>query len=283
MPFPEPEPPAGEERLAPRALARQREIVEAVRSRGAVPVADLAERFGVTHQTIRRDLRALEERGALQKGFGAAFAAPGVARHVHDERQATLTSVKRRLMEGLEEFLQPGSTVFVGLGTTFDDLHEVLAGRPRLLIATPNLTVAHRCALHTEATVYVYGGYVRRSDSCVLTLGEDPSRHRFKFDVAILGASAIDDEGSILEYDPLEVGLVHDVLRHSRRSVLVAHHEKFGNRAPHIVASLSDMDVVLTDRDPTDRLRSGVGIRDLRIASENEGDDTLRARPTKDV
>lgn len=275
MPFLEAEAPISDERLAPRALARQREIVETVRSRGAVPVADLAERFGVTHQTIRRDLRMLEERGALQKGFGAAFAAPGVARHVHDERQATLGSVKRWLMEGLGEFLLPGSTVYVGLGTTFDELHEVLAGRPRLLIATPNLTVAHRCALHTDATVYVYGGYVRGSDSCVLTLGEDPSRHRFKFDVALIGASAIDDEGSILEYDPLEVGLVHDVLRHCRRSVLVAHHEKFGRAAPHIVASLSDMDVVLTDRDPKERLRGGVGIRDLRIvAGEGEGSIT---------
>jgi DeoR family transcriptional regulator, glycerol-3-phosphate regulon repressor len=111
---------------------------------------------------------------------------------------------------------------------------------------------------------------VRRSDSCVLTLGEDPSRHRFKFDVAILGASAIDDEGSILEYDPLEVGLVHDVLRHSRKSVLVAHHEKFGNTAPHVVAALSDMDAVLTDRDPRDRLQQDVAIRDLRIVAGDE-------------
>ncbi len=267
MPLGLPDMAGEDERPAPRAFARQQEIVEAVRSRGAVSVGDLAERFGVTHQTIRRDLRMLEERGALQKGFGAAFAAPGVARHVHDERQATLRSVKRGLMEGLEEFLRPGSTVFVGLGTTFDDLHEILAGRPRLLIATPNLTVAHRCALHTEATVYVYGGYVRRSDSSVLTLGEDPSRHRFKFDVAILGASAIDEEGTILEYDPLEVGLVHDVLRHSCRSVLVAHHEKFGNTAPHILATLADIDVVLTDRDPKDRLRGDAGIRDLRIVA----------------
>src|SRR5690606_34545659 len=179
-----------------------------------------------------------QELGLLQKGFGAAFASPGVARHGHDEREATLVEVKRRLVRALEEFLTPDATVFVGLGTTFDSLHEVVERHPGILIATPNLTVAHTCALTTNATVYVYGGYVRNKDSSVLTMS-DESRHRFKFDAAILGASAIDEQGAVLEFDPMEVGLVRDILTQSRQIILVAHDEKFGRRAPHIVTTLA--------------------------------------------
>ena len=182
-----------------RASDRRQAILEAVRTNGAASVAELAARFDVTYQTIRRDLRTLETQGLLQKAFGGAFASPGVAHHTHDERHATQASVKRQLVAALDEFLVPGATIFVGLGTTFDTLHEVLVRHPGVLIATPNLEVAHSCALKTNATVYIYGGYVRNKDSSVLTLADD-SRQRFKFDVAIIGASAIDREGTVQEF-----------------------------------------------------------------------------------
>ena len=229
-----------------RLSRRQSQILDAVRAQGAVSVANLATQFDVTHQTIRRDLRALQDQGLLQKGFGAAFASPGVARHGHDERHGTLIGVKRRLVEALEEFLTPDATIFVGLGTTFDTLHEVVERHPGLLIATPNLTVAYTCALKTDATVYVYGGYVRNKDSSILTMS-DESRKRFKFDVAVIGASAIDEQGAILEFDPMEVGLVRDVLSQSRQIILVAHDEKFGRRAPHIVSHLDRIDTLITN------------------------------------
>lgn len=233
----------------PRVTRRQTAIIEAVRAQGAVSVANLATRFDVTHQTIRRDLRALQDRGLLQKGFGAAFAAPGVARHAHGERHNTLAGVKRRLVEALEDFLTPDATIFVGLGTTFDSLHEVLVRHPGILIATPNLTVAHTCALQTDATVYVYGGYVRNKDSSVLTTSGE-SRRRFKFDIAVIGASAIDRDGAVLEFDPLEVELMREVLAQSRQVILVAHAEKFGRTAPHLVTEVSAVDVLITNAPP---------------------------------
>ena len=233
------------EARAPSVTVRQSEILDAVRALGAVSVAALATQFDVTHQTIRRDLRTLQELGLLQKGFGAAFASPGVARHGHEEREATLVEVKRRLVQALAEFLTPDATIFVGLGTTFDSLHEVVDRHPGILIATPNLTVAHTCALNTNATVYVYGGYVRNKDSSILTMS-DESRRRFKFDVAVIGASAIDEEGSVLEFDPMEVDLVRDVLKQSRQVILVAHDEKFGRHAPHVVTTLNEVDVLIT-------------------------------------
>ena len=125
----------------------------------------------------------------------------------------------------------------------------ITADHPGILIATPNLTVAHTCALNTDATVYVYGGYVRNKDSSVLTMS-DESRRRFKFDVAIIGASAIDEQGTVLEFDPMEVDLVRDVLTQSRKVILVAHDEKFGRRAPHIVITLDQVDTLISNTTP---------------------------------
>lgn len=227
---------------------RQAQILEAVRVNGAAAVSELAARFSVTTQTIRRDLKVLGERGLLVKGFGGAFAAPGVARYTYSERHSTEVDIKRHLIEALRPLLFNGATVFVGLGTTFHALHTIVADFPGMLIASPNLEVIYNCALHTDATVYVYGGYVRNKDTSILTLAGG-ARQTFKFDLAIIGASAIDRDGAVLEFDPMEVELTREVLAQSRKVVLVAHDGKFDRKAPHIVTHLSDVDYLITNGD----------------------------------
>jgi len=241
--------PEGNEGLLHDLNQRQARILEAVRANGAVSVSELAGRFSVTTQTIRRDLKVLEERGLLVKGFGGAFAAPGVARYSYRERHSTEVEIKRRLVDALKPFLFDGATIFVGLGTTFHALHSVLTGFPGVLVASPNLEVVHSCALHTDATVYVYGGYVRNKDTSILTLG-GANRQKFKFDIAIIGASAIDRDGAVLEFDPMEVDLTREVLAQARQVILVAHEGKFERKAPHLVTHLNAVDVLITNGKP---------------------------------
>jgi DeoR family glycerol-3-phosphate regulon repressor len=245
---------------------RQASILEAVRSNGAASVSELADQFAVTTQPIRRDLKALEKRGLLVKGFGGAFAAPGVARYTFTERHATEAGIKRQLVGALKPFLFSGATIFVGLGTTFHALHSVVADYPGILIATPNLEVVHSCALNTDATVYVYGGYVRNKDTSILTLGE-ARRQKFKFDVAIIGASAIDRDGAVLEFDPMEVDLTREVLQQSRQVILVAHEGKFDRIAPHLVAHLDQVDVLITNGNPAAHFDDPALLQRLRLVT----------------
>ena len=249
-----------------KGSVRRKLILDAVREQGAISVANLAEQFGVTHQTIRRDLRMLDEEGQLQKGFGAAFASPGGGSHFgYSERHGTLVPLKRRLIRGLKEFIAPDMTVYVGLGTTFHSMHEILKGCPRILVATANLSVAYSCSMETDATIYLYGGYVRKKEPSVLTTANDASHHRFKFDVAFIGGSAIDGQGTVLEFDPMEIELVKDVITHSRKVVLVARDETFDRRAPHIVTSMEHVDVLVTNEDPSAHFADAKVLDGVRI------------------
>jgi DeoR family glycerol-3-phosphate regulon repressor len=247
-----------------RSDERQALIAELVHQSGAVSVSELSDRFGVTYQTIRRDLRALEDKGIVQKGFGGAFAAPGVSVQNYSERLATHREQKRQLVLALEPFLTESTTLFVGLGTTFAAFHEIAARLRGALIATPNLEVAYSCSQRTDATVFVYGGYIKNKDSAIMTVADD-NRMRFKFDVAVIGASAIDEDGTLLDFDPLEVDLVRSILPLSRRVIAVVHEEKFNGKAPHRITELSKVDVLITNANPAVSLRDPELIRSIKV------------------
>jgi DeoR family glycerol-3-phosphate regulon repressor len=233
---------------------RRQHIVNSIERFGAASVGSLAEACGVTSQTIRRDLQQLESEGVIQKRHGAAFAGPGSVVLAYKDRQNQQADVKRRLTARVGEFILPGSTIFVGLGTTFNSIHEVLKDRPRIVLATNNLGVAYSCTFNTGVTLFVFGGYLRRNDTAILAATGGGLCDRFKFDVAILGASAIDEDGAILAYDPLEVEFTQQVIRASRQVIFVVQAEKFGGRAPHVVAHLPQACVLITNCDPRTRL-----------------------------
>jgi DeoR/GlpR family transcriptional regulator of sugar metabolism len=163
---------------------------------------NLVQECGVTSQTIRRDLHELEARGLIQKGHGVALAGPEAAAIAYKDRNVTGTELKRCLTARLGEFILPGSTIYVGLGTTFNSIQEVLRDHSRVIVATNNLGVAYSCTFKTGVTLSVFGGYIRRNDTAVLASTGGGVGGTFKFDMAILGANAIDEDGGACARSP---------------------------------------------------------------------------------
>jgi DeoR family transcriptional regulator, glycerol-3-phosphate regulon repressor len=247
------------------AEERRRHIIESIERLGGTPVMNLAQEHGVTSQTIRRDLQELESRGLIQKGHGVALPGPGSTAIAYKDRNAHQTELKRRLMAPLAEFIHPGSTIYVGLGTTFNSIHEVLRDRSRLIVATSNLGVAYACTFNTTATLYLFGGYVRRNDTAILASLGGGVGNTFKFDLAILGANAIDEDGAVLAHDPLEVAFVQEVIAASRQVIFVVQADKFGGRAPHAVSHLRHASVLITDCNPRSKLNDPAILNATRV------------------
>ena len=240
--------------------------MSSIESLGGASVVGLAEQCGVTSQTIRRDLQKLESQGLLQKGHGMALAGPGSTAIAYRDRNVHLTDLKRRLVARLGDFIEPGYTLFVGLGTTFNSIHEVLRARARLVVATNNLGVAYACTFNTNVSLFVFGGYVRRNDTAILPSGAGRPSDRFRFDLAIIGANAIAADGTVLVHDPLEVEFAQDVLAAARRTVLVVQADKFGGRAPHVLTHLRHVSVLITNCDPATRLDDPSVLQGMTVA-----------------
>ena len=108
------------------------------------------------------------------------------------------------------------------------------------------------------------GGRLRRADGGLVGDLAALSIARFKVDIAIIGTSAIDPDGDLLDFDPEEVRVSQEILRSARQSIVVADHSKFGRKAPVRIASLKDVDQFVTDALPPKAL-----VKELDLAKTN--------------
>jgi DeoR family glycerol-3-phosphate regulon repressor len=227
---------------------RQPEILEVARSEGKVTVDGLAERFGVTVQTIRRDLTELADAGRLQRVHGGAILPSGTTNIGYEDRRTLNHGAKRAIAHACAKHITDGASVFLNIGTSTEAVAQELLSRHRLLVVTNNMNVAQILAANPDCQVIVTGGTLRRSDGGLVGNLASRTIRQFKFDIAVIGCSALDQDGDLLDFDFQEVEVSQTIIAHSRRSFLVADHSKFQRTAPARIASLADIDVFFTDQ-----------------------------------
>jgi DeoR family glycerol-3-phosphate regulon repressor len=234
---------------------RQPDILEIARSEGKVTVEGLAERFGVTVQTIRRDLTELADLGRLQRVHGGAILPSGTTNIGYEDRRILNQEAKRAIAQACAAQISDGASVFLNIGTSTEAVAQELLTRHRLLVVTNNMNVAHILAANPDCQVIVTGGTLRRSDGGLIGNLASNTIRQFKFDVAVIGCSALDLDGDLLDFDFQEVEVSQAIIAQSRRSFLVADHSKFQRTAPARIASLADIDMFFTDQ-PLERALS---------------------------
>lgn len=226
---------------------RHHEILALAQSEGKVTVEALAARFGVTLQTIRRDLSDLAESGQLERVHGGAVPASGTTNIAYEERRRLNEAAKARIGQAAAAHITSGSCIYLSIGTTAEAVARALAGQDNLMVVTNNTNVAAILAPHAEIEVLVTGGTLRHADGGLtgpLTLSAIES---FRFDLAVMGCSAIGPQGTVLDYDMNEVQIARAAIAHARRRFLITDHSKFQRSAPIRVADLAQFDHLITD------------------------------------
>ena len=144
------------------AEERQREIVRVARATGSVDVTALADELGVAKETVRRDLRALEDHGLVRRTHGGAYPVESAGFETTLAFRATShVPEKRRIATAAAELLGDAETVFVDEGFTPQLIAEALPTDRPLTVVTASLNTAAWLAASTPATVLLLGGRVR--------------------------------------------------------------------------------------------------------------------------
>ena len=235
-------------RAAPR---RQSDILALAREAGRVSVEDLAARFAVTPQTIRRDLNEMCERRALTRVHGGAMIASSVENLAYEARKLVAQPHKRLIGEAAAAHVPNHSSLFINLGTTTEQVARALSGHAGLLVITNNLHVAVELYRNPGIEVIVAGGVVRGADGGIIGASAVEHIRQFRVDLAVIGISAIDPDGTLLDFDPREVQVSQAIVRNARRVMLVTDSSKFMRSAPVRIAHLAEVDLLVTDRLPS--------------------------------
>jgi DeoR family glycerol-3-phosphate regulon repressor len=227
---------------------RQTEILELARAEGRVMVEDLAQRFDVTLQTIRRDLADLADAGFLDRVHGGAMLRTGVANIGYEKRRRMNDAAKVAIARACAAAIPENSSLIINLGTTTEAVARELLTHRNITVITNNMNVANILVANPSCEVIVAGGALRRSDGGLVGELTTQFFEQFKVDIAVIGCSALDADGDLLDFDLAEVRVSKAIIRQARRVFLVADHSKLGRSAPARLASLSEMSRFFTDR-----------------------------------
>ncbi len=234
---------------------RQREILELARKEGKVTVDGLAESYGVTVQTIRRDLTDLADSGRLERVHGGAVIPSGVVNIKYEERRRLNDIGKKAIAVKCAQSIPDGASVFMNIGTSTEAVAHQLLDHENMLVVTNNLNIANILAANQSCEIILAGGVLRRLDGGIVGMLTVEMVKQFKFDYSILGCSAIDADGDLLDFDGQEVMVSSTAINRSRKVLVVADHLKFQRKAPLTICSLKDVDVLFTDEKLSDELK----------------------------
>jgi DeoR family glycerol-3-phosphate regulon repressor len=227
---------------------RQSEIISIAKAEGRVVVEDLAARFGVTLQTIRRDLAELADEGHLDRVHGGAVIRTGLNNIAYEERRRMNDAEKAAIARACADAIPENCSLILNLGTTTEAVARALVHHRNITVVTNNMNVANILAANPGCEIMVAGGALRRSDGGLVGELTTQFFQQFKVDYAVIGTSALDPDGDLLDYDLAEVRVSRAILNQSRKRFLVVDHSKLTRSAPARLASLSEIDAVFIDQ-----------------------------------
>ena len=233
---------------------RHQEILEIIGESGFASIQALADHFGVTPQTIRRDLNTLSDSGMVLRFHGGAGLSVSTENVDYADRKVLFLPEKKRIALMTANHIPTRASLFINIGTTTEEVAKNLFSHERLRVITNNLNVAKLLADHTNVEVIVAGGLVRQRDCGIVGEAASDFIRQFKVDYGIIGISGIDLDGTLLDFDYREVRTARAIIENSRKVFLVADHSKIGRNAMVRLGSIEEIDALFTDRQPPGEL-----------------------------
>jgi DeoR family fructose operon transcriptional repressor len=228
---------------------RQRQILQRALAAGRVDVAALTEEFGVTAETVRRDLGLLERQGHLRRVHGGAIPVDLLVREpALQAREESMRAEKGRIAEAVVGLLGDAASVLLDAGTTTARIVDLLPADRELTVVTNSLPIAQAAVARPALTVHVVGGRIRPRTLAAVDAQALRDLTDVYVDVAVIGTNGVSVRRGLSTPDPAEAAVKRAMVRAARRRILVADHTKIGVDHFARFAALADVDLLVTDK-----------------------------------
>ncbi len=228
-------------------LERRAQIADLIKKQRTVNNAELMERFDISIETVRRDLDDLEKQGVLRKVYGGAVVNVSLnSEPEYANRSQMNAQQKDAIAEEAAKLIQPGDTVFLGVGTTVQAMVQYMKSIPRLTVFTNALRTAVALSEIPECTVILPGGQLRNKELTISGFPAEENLVHFNVDKAFIGIGGITENG-ITDFHIGEAQLHRRLVMNAKQSVALADGSKLGVRALNNVCSLEQISLIITD------------------------------------
>lgn len=230
---------------------RQLQLLQTVQQHGTVTVEALAEALGVTLQTVRRDVQKLADEGLIARFHGGVRLPGSTVDNIgHRQRVQLHAAEKTRIAQAVAAAVPHHCSLILNIGTTTEAVARALLGHTGLRVITNNLNVAAILSANPQAEVIVVGGVVRGRDQGIVGEAAVDFIRQFKVDIAVIGISGIEADGTLRDYDYREVKVAQTIIGHAREVWLAADSSKFNRPAMVEVGRLAQITRLFTDAPP---------------------------------
>jgi len=215
-----------------------------------VQVSELADEFGVSTVTIRRDLDTMEEEGlCIRKHGGAIRVNPGVALEMpYDVKRFEMVSEKERIAKQALEIIEDGDTFILDSGSTTFALASMLNNKVRITVVTNDLKIAVKLAENPKINLICTGGIARSSIFSLEGAMTESFIKNITVDKTFLGADAIHQDGVISNVNIEEVAIKQAMVKAADTTILLADSSKFNKDGFAKICDLKDIDILITDQ-----------------------------------
>lgn len=233
---------------------RHGEILRLLKEEGTITIASLANRLGVSLETIRRDVKPLTQDGAILKMHGAIGLPSITGEAPFDKRMRENADAKRAIARQVATTIRDGDSIMLDTGTTASFLARELLSHRRLTVVTNCSDIARTLATVNGNKVYMAGGELRPDSGAAFGVSAIEFVTRFSVTHAVITTGAVDATFGIMDYDLDEAEFARVVLQRGQRSLVITDHTKFGRQGLVQVCDFGGFSELVTDIRPPDEV-----------------------------
>jgi len=257
---------------------RRQQITSLVRSRGSVQVINLSERFGVSTQTIRKDLRYLSEREILTRSYGGAISTDIVGttrdKSVQDKR-ALRNKEKKRIGKLAASLVKPGDSILLDSGTTTANIARYLPDDETITVVTNDFSVLSELVNKKNIKIIMLGGQMRRMNLAFYGAQTELALSELLVDKLFLGVDGLEVGKGITTHRESEAMLNRAMVKIASQVIAVTDSSKFNHVCLHKIVGLDGIDILISDDEIPERVRNEaerIGFK-LLVAEKDDGND----------
>ena len=236
------------------AIERRREILARLAANGKVIVTELARDFGVTEETIRRDLEKLDNEGLASKTYGGAVSKHSPTLDLpYNVRESVNVEAKQRIADKICSLISDGERIMLDSSSTALYVVKKIKEIKNLTIITNSVKILLELADKQDWTVLSTGGILKKGALSLTGSSAEKMISSYHVDTAICSCKGIDMSLGITDSNESDCLIKQAMINAAERKILALDSEKFDKKSFVKVCSTDDLDVIVTDTEPTDK------------------------------